>query len=99
MLFESPSLRPDEAAVLAKIEDLRQSLSYALREPRRWTGALRRASFARAILGSNSIEGYVVGMDDALAVADGDDPTDADAETAAALRGYREAMTYVLQLS
>ncbi len=99
MLFETPALRPDETAVLTEIEDLRQSLSYALREPRRWTGALRRASFARAILGSNSIEGYVVGMDDALAVTNGDEPMDADAETAAALRGYREAMTYVLQLS
>jgi Fic family protein len=99
MLFEAPEITDEEKAVLAEIEDLRRGLSYALREPRRWTGRLRRASFARAIQGSNSIEGYNVGMDDALAVADGEEPLDADAETAAALRGYREAMTYVLQLS
>jgi Fic family protein len=99
MLFETPTIQGNEQDVLAEIEELRQGLSYALREPRRWTGRLRRASFARAIQGSNSIEGYVVGMDDALAVADGEEPLDANAETAAALRGYREAMTYVLQLA
>src|SRR4029450_5358042 len=81
------------------MQELRHDLSHPLREPRRWPGRLRRASFARAIQGSNSIEGYVLGMDDALAVADGEEPLDANAETAAALRGYREAMTYVLQLA
>ena len=98
MLFQTPDLA-EEQSVLAEIEQLRQGLSYALREPRRWTGRLRRVSFARAIQGSNSIEGYSVGLDDALAVADGEEPLDASEETKAALRGYREAMTYVLQLA
>ena len=56
-------------------------------------------SFARNIQGSNSIEGFVAGLDDAAAIALGEEPLDADQETTMALAGYCEAMTYVLQLS
>ena len=34
-----------------------------------------------------------------MAAADGEEPLDADTETTLALWGYREAMTYVLQLA
>jgi Fic family protein len=54
---------------------------------------------ARAIKGSNSIEGYDAPLDDAAAVDLGEDPLDADQETWLALKGYRDAMTYVLQLA
>jgi Fic family protein len=60
---------------------------------------LRRLSLARAIQGSNSIEGYRVSLDDALAAFDGDEPSDVARETWAAVTGYRDAMTYVMQLS
>jgi Fic family protein len=56
-------------------------------------------SIARAIQGSNSIEGYDANLEDAAAVAVGEEPLDANEETALALKGYREAMTYVLQLA
>ena len=62
-------------------------------------GFLRRVTLARNIQGSNSIEGYSVSLDDAVAAAEGEEPLDANTETRAALRGYREAMTYVLQLA
>ncbi|HRN30525.1 MAG TPA: hypothetical protein PK890_12610 [Terrimesophilobacter sp.] len=56
-------------------------------------------SFARNIRGSNSIEGYDAELDDAAAVAVGEDPLDVSTETRLALEGYRNAMTYVLQLA
>ena len=99
MLFE-PS-QPDDAelAVTEQIEDLRRQLRAQLFEPRRWLGSLRRLSFARAIQGSNSIEGFEASLDDVAAAAAGETPLDADSETTLALWGYREAMTYVLQLA
>ncbi len=54
-------------------------------------------SEARAVQASNSIEGYNATLDDVLAVHDGDEPLEADAETQLAVEGYQEAMTYVLQ--
>lgn len=63
------------------------------------TGSLSRLSLARAIQGSNSIEGFDAKLDDAAAVAVGEEPLDATEETRVALAGYRRAMTYVLQLA
>lgn len=97
MLYASSELGGRERAVLADIEDLRQRLRYALHEPRRWSGSLRRLSFARNIQGSNSIEGYDARLDDVAAVALGEDPMDSSEETRSALEGYRNAMTYVIQ--
>jgi Fic family protein len=99
MLFATPTLDAREQEVLGEIESLKQNLSLYLRDSRRWTGSLRRLSFARAIQGSNSIEGYEAALDDAAAVALGEEPLDATEETRLALVGYRDAMTYVLQLA
>lgn len=99
MLFEAPELSAQELKVLATTEDLKQKLQRQLRQPRRWSGSLRRVSMARAIQGSSSIEGYDAPLDDAAAVDLGEEPLDADEETRLALKGYRDAMTYVLQLS
>lgn len=49
--------------------------------------------------GSNSIEGYDASINDVLNVMEDEPPLDAMAETVAALQGYRDAMTYVLQLA
>ncbi len=99
MLYMAPALDDREIRVLEEIEGLRKTLRWQLSEPRRWTGSLRRLSFARNIQGSNSIEGFIAGLDDAAAVAAGEEPLDAGDETRLALIGYREAMTYVLQLA
>ncbi|WP_206785399.1 Fic family protein [Amycolatopsis sp. MtRt-6] len=99
MLFVAPELDIREREVLAQVEDLKSALRFQLTEPRRWAGSLRRVSLARAIQGSNSIEGYEAGLDDAVDVAAGEEPLEVDEETRLALRGYREAMTYVLQLA
>jgi Fic family protein len=62
-------------------------------------GLLRRVSFARAIQGSNSIEGYNVSIEDALAADEDEEPVRPRDETWRAILGYRAAMNYVLQLS
>ena len=96
MLFQYASPDTAEQEVLGKIEELRQELGRTI-APRRWFGVLRRNTFARAIRGSNSIEGYNVTMDDALAAVEGEEPMDAQSDTWAAVNGYRMAMTLILQ--
>ena len=80
MLFQIPDLDPKEREVLTRIEELKRVLGYAVSvTPRRWYGVLRRVTFARATRGSNSIEGYVVSVDDAVAAAEGGEPLEANA--------------------
>ena len=99
MIFKSVELRKEELEVIAAIAKMHKSLKYSLSTPSRWEGVLRRNAFARAIRGSNSIEGYLVTAEDAIAAAQGDEPLEAGEETWHAVTGYRNAMTYVLQLS
>jgi len=100
MLFKTPDLDADERRAVERILALKESLSYAVgTSPRRWQGLLRRSALARAVRGSNSIEGYTVEVDDAIAVAEGKQPLDANQEAVLAVRGYQTAMTYVLQLA
>jgi Fic family protein len=98
MIFETPAVDAEELRVLDEIERLRTQLRLWVAERRRWTGVLRRMSFARQIQASNSIEGYNSTLDDAVAIVEGEEPLDASEETRLALEGYRQAMTYVLQL-
>lgn len=99
MLFRTPDLDEIELEVLAQIDARKQKLRWQLHEPRRWFGSIRRMQFAKAVQGSNSIEGYNAELDDAAAIDLGEDPLDADEEARLALKGYRDAMTYVLQLA
>lgn len=99
MLYKQPPLDHAELAVIDRIEALKRTLGYATVGTKRWTGLLSRMLFARAIQGSNSIEGYNVTAEDALAAAVGEEPMDATREAWAAVTGYRSAMTYVLQLA
>jgi Fic family protein len=99
MIFETPALRDDELEVLALVADLRDELQHRVAEPRRWAGTLRKMAFARAVQGSNSIEGYNASLDDVVAAVEGEPTLDANEETQLALAGYRDAMTYVLQIA
>ncbi|WP_083672362.1 Fic family protein [Micromonospora sp. CB01531] len=96
-IYETPELTDKDRSVLSEIYEMRTSLADVLRTPRRWTGGLRRTMLARAILGSNSIEGYVVAEDDAVAALEDEEPLSADQRTFAEIRGYRQALGYVLQ--
>jgi Fic family protein len=99
MLFEAPPLDALDRRVLDEIEDLRVQLRYQLREPRRWNGQLRRNLKARAIRGSNSIEGIDVSLEDAVAIVENEEPLDADKRTVLEVVGYRNALTYIQQLA
>jgi Fic family protein len=98
-IFATPELDPEDQAVLEQIHAHRSSLLDVLRVPRRWDGGLRRSMLARAIQGSNSIEGYDVELDDAAAALDDEEALSADVRTFAEIRGYRQALGYVLAMA
>ncbi len=98
-VFTPPSLDPLDREVLRLIDGLRNDLRHRVAEPRRWGGSLRRAALARAVQASNSIEGYNASLDDVVAAVDGEPTLQASEETRLALGGYRDAMTYVLQVA
>jgi len=99
MIYETPTLGPEEQHALDEIDGLRRQLRYFVAEPRRWVGSVRRVLSARAIQGSNSIEGYIVSVEDAIAAIEGEEPIEAAWIDRQAVQGYQRAMTYVLQLS
>jgi Fic family protein len=100
MIFKIPTLPNEYVEVVEKIGKLRTQLRYATQQqPRCWTGLLRRSSFARAIQASNSIEGYNVTYEDAVAAVEGEEPIDEKTEAWRAVSGYRAAMSYILQLA
>jgi Fic family protein len=99
MIFRTPGLDDDERDVLTLLSEQREQLRERVAEPRRWSGTLRRMAFARAVQGSNSIEGYNASLDDVIAAVDEEPTLKASKETQLALAGYRDAMTYVLQIA
>lgn len=99
-IYQVPKLLPEDEAVIGLIMDQKQQLRYHISNtPYRWSGLLRRNSMARAIQGSSSIEGYHATMDDVVAAIEDEEPMDATTETWREIVGYRNAMTYVLQLA
>jgi Fic family protein len=98
MIYPLPNPSQEDLQVVAQVDEMRLRLKFMLQQaPRRWSGMLRRSTFARAIQGSNSIEGFQVTVDEAAAVVDGEEPLDEKTEAWYAVRGYREAMTFILQ--
>jgi Fic family protein len=98
MIFRTPKVDPKELEVIAKIDEIRKKLQNTLRTTYRWTGFLRRNMIAKNIQGSNTIEGYNVTFEEAVAVVEGEQ-IDANVETRLALEGYRKALTYIMRLS
>ena len=99
MLYRTPRLTGQAETICGQIDDLRTTLKHRIGQPKQWTGVLSRWTFARNIQGSNTIEGYNVTEDDAVGEVADDQPMTADRETWLAVCGYRDAMTYVLQLA
>jgi Fic family protein len=98
MLYSVPALQDPDRVVLAEIEAMRDRLRIHLTEPRRWTDQLRRNLAARAIAGSNSIEGYIASVDDVEDMMAGEPPVDTGESVAAEIEGYRQAMSYIQRL-
>jgi Fic family protein len=97
-VYTAPPLTREDDTVLSEIHQMRKNLRSVLRTPTRWQGGLRRSALARAIQGSNSIEGYQVAEDDAAAAVDGEAPLSADEKTFLEIQGYRQALGYVLAM-
>ena len=99
MIYAAPKLDSEDRDVLALIAEQKEQLRYAVAQsPNRWTGFLRRNTFARALRGSNSIEGINASLSEAVAIIDDEKPETIEEETYKALMGYRNALTYVLQM-
>ena len=97
MIYAEPVLDDEDQAVLALLSDQRRLLASQVQDsPRRWTGSIRRRTFAKAIQGSNSIEGFNASVDEAIGVVE-NEPVDERTETWQALTGYRAALTYIMQ--
>lgn len=98
-LYRAPQLDLDDQAVVDGVHQLRGAMASYLRVPHRWTGGLRRTTQARAIQGSNSIEGYSITEQDAVAAVEDEQPLTADQRTWAEILGYRRVLTYVLRMA
>jgi Fic family protein len=99
MVHQYPKLSRGDGDVLEMIRELRRRLKHQVAaNPVRWTGFLRRNTFARALQGSNSIEGINASLADAVAIVDEERPETLKEETEKALTCYRTAMTYILAL-
>lgn len=99
MLYGTPELEPRDQVVLGEIEEMRRDLKYRLAETHRWDGQLRRQLQARAIQGSNSIEGYRASVEDIESIMSGEEPLETSAPVAREIAGYQQALTYIQLLS
>jgi Fic family protein len=100
MIFTIRALPKDFIKVLEEINVLREKLRFATSHSlNRWNGLLARTSYARAIVGSNTIEGINVTFDEAIAAVDREPPEKTTDEDWQAIWGYREAMDYIIQLA
>ncbi len=98
MIFQEPRLEDMDKRVVDHLRKQRERLRHATSSStHRWQGTLRKYSFARAVQGSNSIEGYNATMDEAMAAIEQEPPLDERTETWMAITGYRSALTYIMQ--
>lgn len=97
-LYPAAELDAADQRVLHGIATLRNELGYRLAQPRSWQGQFRRTLTARAIQGSNSIEGHQVSLDDAEDVVE-HEPPPAGSSVPPEIVGYRDALTFVQQLA
>lgn len=98
-LFAVPNLDDHDRRVIAEVNGIKRDLAGSLRPASRWKGGLRRTTQARAIRGSNTIEGYVVTAQDALAAVDDEAPMSADERTWTEIKAYQRVLTYVVNVA
>jgi Fic family protein len=99
MIHAYPKLEAIDQDVLAMIREQRRLLRHQVgQNPLRWNGFLRKNTMARALQGSNSIEGINANLDEAFAIIDDERPETLEEETIRALEGYRQAMTYIVRI-
>jgi Fic family protein len=100
MILRAPELPPPYLQVIGRINEMREKLRFATSDSlHRWNRLLARTSAARALVGTNALEGVNVTQDDAVAVIDGEPPLTAQDEDRFAIVNYWNAMTYIVQLA
>ncbi|GII93029.1 Fic family protein [Sinosporangium siamense] len=99
MLYRTPELDEADHRTLEGIERMRHDIGIHIRPQARWTKQLQRSLTARAIVGSNTIEGYAASVDDVEALMAGEEPLESSERTRRELEGYQRAMTYSQSLS
>lgn len=98
-IFRTPELDAHDRTVIGEINGMKRELATHLRATPRWHGGLRRSAQARAVQGSNTIEGYTVDSADALAAIDNEEPLAASQQTWAEVTAYRRVLTYVINVA
>jgi Fic family protein len=91
--YDATSLR----APCAELDDWRVRLDRAGSLPRRWAGRLRRDLEAEAVAASVSMEQVPVTVDEVRRILAGERPATVRDEDQALVRGYRDAMEFVLR--
>ena len=79
------------------LDELRDRLELRGILPRRWLGRVRRELAASSIAASTSMEGVRVNAQDVRRLLVGDVPGEVTPDDAALVKGYCEAMEYVLK--
>ena len=90
----------DPATVLdltAELDRWKIQLDYRGPVPRTWAGRLRRDLEAEAVAASTSMEGVPVTVEEVHHILAGDRPAQTREEDAALVRGYGDAMSFVLR--
>jgi len=90
----------DAKAVLdlaGELDRWKTQLDYRGPIPRAWAGRLRRDLEAEAVAASTSMEGVPVTVEEVHRILAGDRPPQTREEDAALVRGYRDAMSFVLR--
>ncbi|GAA4997318.1 Dot/Icm type IV secretion system effector CoxFIC1 [Yinghuangia aomiensis] len=98
-IYATPPLDTGDQRVLTEVEELRERLSLRLRPGRPWSGQLRRNMTARAIAGSNAIEGYPMRVSEVEALLVGEQPMGTPEPTRIEVDGYRRALSWIQALS
>src|SRR4051794_40961371 len=100
MLYALPDLTAADRRVLAEIDVFYADFARSTGGSRagEWLGGVRKRLVAEAIRGSNTIEGYTVELSTASAIVSGAPvPASVPEESREAVRGYRDALTWVMQ--
>jgi Fic family protein len=90
------TLTPEIRADIERFEHLAKRFDVLGTLPRTWSGRVRRDLEAEAITASVQLEGVAVTVDEVRRILAGDDPSGVSVENIALVRGYREAMWFVL---
>src|SRR3989454_4242562 len=80
-----------------ELDRWKTQLDYRGPIPRAWAGRLRRDLEAEAVAASTSMEGVPVTVEEVHRILAGDRPPQTREEDAALVRGYRDAMSFVLR--